>query len=167
MTLGQFFDSVSADPSVVMFYFTAVPLTAFLALVFGKGEGHLSPWKYLYSGLIYMACIPGIFALTLSIYLFLFERTSIMDTNIYTQILPIFCMVITLWLVRRNVDLKYIPGFGRINGLMFMITALITLMWILEKTHIWVITFLPFYQFLLFFVVMLVLVRLGWSRMFR
>ena len=166
MTLGQFFDSVSSDPSVVLYYFIVIPLAAFLALLFGKGEGHLSPWKYLYSGLIYMACNPGIFALTLSIYLFLFESTSIMDTNIYTQILPILYMLLTLWLVRRNVDLKYIPGFERINGLLFMLTALISLMWILEKTHIWVITFLPFYQFLLFFMVMLIMVRLGWSRMF-
>jgi hypothetical protein len=166
MTLGRFFDVVSADPSVILFYFVALPMTAFLASVFGKGEGHLSPWKYLYSLLIYLAAIPGIFALTLSAYLFLFERTPIMETNIYTQILPVFCMLITFWLIRKNVNLRDVPGFDKINGLILMITILICLMWILEKTHIWVITFLPFYQFVLFFIVLLILVRLGWRRMF-
>ncbi|MBK9149672.1 MAG: hypothetical protein IPM26_01195 [Saprospiraceae bacterium] len=166
MTLGQFFESVSAQPSGLLTFFVMVPVTALIAGILGKGEGHLSPWKYLYSVLIYLACIPGIFALTLSVYLFLFERTSILDTNVFTQILPVICMIATLWLVRKNVDLKFVPGFGRLNGLMFMLTALITLMWILEKTHIWVISFMPFYQFLLFFLIMLILVRLGWSRMF-
>jgi hypothetical protein len=151
MTLGQFFESVSAQPSGLLTFFVMVPVTALIAGILGKGEGHLSPWKYLYSVLIYLACIPGIFALTLSVYLFLFERTSILDTNVFTQILPVICMIATLWLVRKNVDLKFVPGFGRLNGLMFMLTALITLMWILEKTHIWI---------------MLILVRLGWSRMF-
>jgi len=164
MTLGQFFEVVSAEPSIVIFYFFALPFTAFLAGIFGKGDGHLSPWKYLYSGLVYFACIPGIFALTLSIYLFLFERKSIMDTNIYTQILPVFCMIITLWLIRKNVNLRFIPGFGRINSLFFMITVLISLMWILEKTHIWVISFIPFYQFILFFILLLVIIRIAWTR---
>ena len=74
MTLQEFFDACAQQPAIPIFFFTALPLTAFLAGVFGKGEGHISPWKYLYTGLIYLAFIPGIFSITLSIYLFLFER---------------------------------------------------------------------------------------------
>ena len=166
MTLGQFFQAVSEQPSLVLFYFIALPLTALLASIFGKNESHLSPWKYLYSGLIYFACIPGIFAVTLSVYLFLFERGSIMDMNIYTQVLPILCMLITLWLVRKNVDLKDVPGFDKIGSLVFIITVLICMMWILEKTNIFVFTFMPFYQFVLFFIGFLILVRWGLKRMF-
>ena len=61
MTLGQFFEAVSLEPSIVLFYFFALPFTAFLASIFGKGEGHLSPWKYLYTVLVYLACVPGVF----------------------------------------------------------------------------------------------------------
>jgi hypothetical protein len=165
MTLGQFFNVISEQPSIVLFYFFALPFTAFLATIFGKDEGHMTPWRYLYSGLIYFACIPGIFAITLSAYLFLFERTSIMDTNVYTQILPILCMMITLWLIRKNVNLKDVPGFDKISSLVFVITILISLMWILEKTNIFVFTFMPFYQFILFFIGFLVVIRIGWNRM--
>lgn len=166
MTLGQFFSHCSQNPSTLLTLFVALPLTAFLALIFGKNEGHLSPWKYLYSVLVYMACIPGIFALTLSIYMFFFERGSIMNANIYTQILPVICMMLTLWLIRRNVDFQYVPGFDKIGSLVFFLTVLIVLLWILEKTNIVVFTYMPFYQFGLLFLGMILLLRFGVKKIF-
>lgn len=165
MTLGQFFETVSKEPSIVLFYFFALPFTAFLASVFGKSEGHLSPWKYLYTVLVYLACIPGIFAITFNAYTFLFERQPVMQMNLLTQLLPILCMLITLWLIKKNVSLNDVPGFDKIGSLVFILTVLMIMMWILEKTHIFVFTFMPFYQFVLFFVGFLILIRWLWSRM--
>lgn len=165
MTLGEFFQTVSQQPSIVLFYFFSLPFTAFLASIFGKNEGHESPWKYLYTVLVYFACIPGIFALTLNVYMFLFERQPVMETNIYTQLLPVLCMVITLWMIKKNVNLADVPGFDKIGNLVFIITILISLMWILEKTHIFVFTYMPFYQFVLIFIGFLVLIRYGWHKM--
>lgn len=167
MTLGEFFTSCSENPTVLLFFFVALPLTALLAGYFGKGEGHLSPWKYLYSALIYMSAIPGIFSITLSIYMFFFERGSIMNANIYTQILPIIIMLITFWIIRKNVSFDSIPGFDKINGLIFFLTILIILLWILEKTNIYVFTYMPFLQFILLFVAMIFLLRFGLKRMFK
>ena len=93
MTLQEFFDLLAANPKIVVFFFTAVPLTALLACMFSKDEGHLSPWKELYSALLFLTSVPGIFAVMLTVYFFMFERRSIMDTNIYTQILPVFSMI--------------------------------------------------------------------------
>jgi len=167
MTLGQFFDSLSNNPSIVLFYFFALPLTAFLSLVFGKGEGAISPWKYLYSVLVYLACIPGIFAITLNVYLFLFERQPIMETNLYTQILPILCMGLTLWIIRKNVQFSDIPGFGNITGLITLLSAIIVLLWVCEKTHIFVISILPFQYFILLFIVIIVAARYGFKQMVK
>jgi hypothetical protein len=165
MTLGQFFEAVSKEPSIVLFYFFALPFTAFLASIFGRNEGHLSPWKYLYTVLVYLACIPGIFAVTFNAYTFLFERQPIMQMNLMTQLLPILCMLITLWLIKKNVSLNDVPGYDKIGSLVFILTVLMIMMWILEKTHIFVFTFMPFYQFVLFFVGFLILIRWLWSRM--
>lgn len=165
MTLGQFFDALSQNPAIVLFYFVALPLTALLAGIFGKGDGHLSPWKELYAALVYLACIPGIFAIILSVYLFLFERRSIMDTNLYTQILPIIVMFVTLFIIRKNVDFDDIPGFDKIGGLLMILTVLIAFMWILDKTHIISLVWMPFYYVILMFLVLLVVVRIGWKKM--
>ena len=167
MTLGQFFTTISNQPYIVMFYFFAMPFTAFLAGVLGKGEGEYSPWKYLYTVLVYLVCIPGIFAVTFNVYLFLFERQPIAEMNLFTQVLPVVCMLLTLWLIKNNVSLGAIPGFDKLGNLVFVITVLISMMWILEKTHIIVFTYMPFYQFILMFVLFLVLVRWLFARMMR
>jgi len=166
MTLRELFELLSENPTIILFYFIAIPLTAFLAWIFGRDEGVNSPWKELYSCLVFATCIPGTFAVTLNVYLFLFEKQSVYDTNIYTQMLPILSMVITLWLIRKNVCFEDIPGFGKLGGLMLLITTLFIIMWILEKTHIFVISFMPFQYFLILLLVLLVVVRFGWKLMF-
>jgi multisubunit Na+/H+ antiporter MnhF subunit len=166
MTLRDFFELVSNNPSILVFFFIAVPLTAFLAYIFGKGEAGVSPWSYLYSTLVYLTCIPGIFAFVLNIYLLFIEKQSIMDFNMYTQILPIVSMLFTLWLIKRNTNFDDIPGFDKISGLLWVLLAIISLLWICEKTHIFVISFMPFHYFILFFVGVLLLIRFGVKRIF-
>ncbi len=167
MTLKELFQLLAANPEILIFFFIACPLTALLSSWLGKGEGHISPWKYLYSTLVYLICIPGIFAVTLNIYLFLFERQSIFEADVWTQILPIVSMVATLLLIRKNVSFDQVPGFGKIHGLMLIIGALLVFMWLVDRTHIIAITIIPFYQVLLAFLVLLGIAMLGWWRMSR
>lgn len=166
MTLNQLFDVLAANPIYIILYCVFIPLIAVLAGFMGKNEGHLSPWKYLYSVLIYLACIPGIFAVTLSIYIFLFERRSILDTDVYTQILPLLSMILTLIVIRRNVDLDEIPGFEKISGLVMVILAALAIMWIVDRTRLIVFSFLPFSYALGIFAVLLIILRIGWKRLF-
>lgn len=168
MTLQDFFKLLGENPNYVFWYFGLIPFTALLAGYIGKGEGHISPWKYLYSALIFLVCIPGIFAVTLNIYLFLFERNqrSILEYDILSQILPIVSMVFTLFVIGRNVHFSSIPGFDKISGLMTMITATFAFMWFLDRTHIVVFSYVPFWQAILIFIVLFLIIRLTWSRMF-
>ena len=165
MTLRQLFDLLANNPSILIFFFVACPLTALLSAWLGRGEGHLTPWKYLYSVLVYLICVPGIFSITLNIYLFLFERQSIFDTDIWTQVLPIVSMVATLLLIRNNVSFSQVPGFGKLHGLMIIITVVLVLMFLLDRTHIFVITIVPFYQAFIFFLILLAIAVWGWSKM--
>ncbi len=167
MTLGDFFIWISNHPIGVLTFFLGLPITAILAGIMGKGEGNLSPWKYLYSTLIYLTAIPGIFAVTLNVYLFLFEKQSIMEANMYTQVLPIIFMFITFFIINKNVQFGEIPGFDKISGLVMAILAVMCFMWILEKTHIFVISIMPFYYVIFIFLALLLLIRLGMKRFFR
>lgn len=164
MTLGEFFELCGENPTFLLGFFILVPFIALLALFFSSGQGHLSPWKYLYSFLIYLVAIPGIFAVTLSVYLFLFERRPIMDVNIYTQVLPIVSMLATFILIRKQVDLDLVPGFGKLSGLITVLSVLMILMWIIDKTHIYAITFMPFYVVVLILIAGFLLIRLGFKR---
>jgi hypothetical protein len=166
MTLKELFDLIAANPVYPLFYFIVIPLTAILAGIFGKNEGHLTPWKYLYSTLVYLICIPGIFSVTLSIYMFLFEKRSIMDTDIYTQILPVLSMILTLFIIKRNVSLDDVPGFGKLSALVLIISATLGIMWFIDRTHIIVFSMLRFEIVLLIFAVLLIIIRFGWHRIF-
>ena len=165
MTLQDFFDMLSQNPAIILFYFAAIPLTAFLAGVFGKGEGHLTPWKELYCFLSYASAIPAIFAITLNVYLFLFEKQPIMQTNIYTQILPIVVFIGTFLLIRRNVPIELIPGYDKLSGLMMIIFPVLAVMWFLDRMRIIAFTYMPFHYIIIGLVVAFVLVRLGAKRL--
>jgi hypothetical protein len=164
MTLQQLFQRIGENPNFLLFYFLIIPIAAVIAGVLGKGEGHLSPWKYLYATLIYLVCVPGIFAVTLNVYFFLFERGDLMQTDIYIQILPVVIMLLTIFVIRRNVDLSILPGFDKISGLWFMLFATMFLMWLLEKIRIVVFSYLPFQYLIGIFAILFALIYLGWKK---
>ena len=165
MTLQEFFAYLAANPWAVLFYFTVIPLIALLAGWFDGDRGHHAPWNYTYAMLIYLVSVPGIFAVTLDVYLFLFEKRSIMETDILTQVLPVASMIVTLMIIRRNVDLDYVPGFDRLSGLMMLIAATLILMWIIDRTHIVVFSYLRIEYVLVIFFALLLVIRFGFGRM--
>ena len=165
MTLREFFEYLGERPWALLFFFIGIPFAALLAGLIGRGEGHLSPWKYFYGVLVYLACIPGVFAIALSVYFFLFERRSIMDTNVLMQILPVVSMALTIAIIRGNVSLDQVPGFDRLSGLAMMILAVFVLMFVLDRTRIIVLSYLPVQYLGLIVVGMLLLFRYGLKRL--
>jgi hypothetical protein len=164
MTLQDFFNFLGEHPSYVTGYFLLIPLAALLMNWISSGVGHESPWRYGYSILIFAACVPGVFSVALSVYFFLFERGSILNTNILTQVLPLISMILTISIVKRNVSLAYVPGSERISSLMMLIGATLLLMYILHKTHIIAFVMIPVQYFLLILVGLLMAMYLLMKR---
>jgi hypothetical protein len=167
MTLRTLFSQLSVEPQLLLLFFGIIPFTALLAGILGKGEGHVSPWKELYALLIYLVCVPGVFAVALSVYLFLFERRRILDTDVYIQIVPVLSMIFTLFFIRRNIDFDNIPGFGRISGLMTLIAATLIAMWLIDKTHIIAFVNIPVHYLLVIFAGLFMAIRFGMGALFR
>ncbi|PSR11072.1 MAG: hypothetical protein DA408_19240 [Bacteroidetes bacterium] len=167
MTLRDFFDAASAQPVYIVFFFLMIPFTALFTGWLAKGEGEDSPWKYLYSALLYLVCVPGIFAISLGIYLFLFERRSIFDMKILMEVLPVLSMIATMVIVRKNVDVNQVPGFDKLSGLVMMISAALAIMWFIDRTHIIIFSSMPIMYLLLIFIVLMVVIRFGWSRLVK
>jgi len=161
MTLGELFQMLAEHPYLLMIYFIGIPFFALLLGWIARGAEYDSPWKYIYSALIYLICVPGIFSVTLDIYFFIWERRPLLESNIYTQILPIVSMLITLFVIGRQVDFNRIPGFGKLSTLIIMIASVLVLMWIIDKTHIYVISYAPIWLVLVIFIVLLLVIRYG------
>ena len=165
MTLGEAFEYASNNPAYIIFYFCIVPFAALLAGWMEREEGHLPPWNYLYSSLVYMVAIPGILAIGLGIYKWLFERRSIMDANMLLQVLPIASMLLTFFIVKQQVKIDSLPGFNRLGGLVMMISAAMAIMWFIDRVRIIVFSYMPIQYLLLILLGLLGVIRFGWRRM--
>ncbi|WP_338876841.1 hypothetical protein WBJ53_14405 [Spirosoma sp. SC4-14] len=167
MTLREVFNSISGQPTLLFLLLMSVPALAFLATVWsGETAEDIWKWRYVYAVLVYLACIPGIFAVTLNIYLFLFDRQSIWDMNLAVQVLPVLTMGITLGIIRRKMPFNYIPAFGKLSSALTLIAAVMGLLWIIDRTRLIAITYIPFTYILIGFVSLLLLIRFAWSRIF-
>jgi hypothetical protein len=164
MTLGEFLKAFDTYPELTLFYFIALPVSAILALLLSKGNAYESPWKYFYTGLVYLSVIPGVFAILLNLYLFLFESLRLMEMNIYTQIIPIISMVVTLWLIHKRIDFDFIPGFDKMTGFFGIVIGVLSLLWILDRSRLILFTYLPFHLAILIVLALILLVVWGWRR---
>lgn len=88
-----------------------------------------------------------------------------MDTNLFTQVLPILSMAATILIIRKNVNLELVPGFDKISGLIMIIATMMCIMWIIDKTQIYSITFMPFYAVIFILLAGFFVTRLGLKRL--
>ncbi len=167
MTLQQLFESATANSSLLIYLFLALPVLAFFLSWISDEEGNQNPWRYFFSTLIYMVCIPGIFAIILCIYSFFFERQNLLQVNVLIYFLPILSMLATLLFIRRKVDLAEIPGFDRIGGFMMVIAATFIIILILQKMRIWVVFMGSMWHLLALFLVLFVGFKIGFERLMR
>lgn len=166
MTLKDCFDLVATQPEYLLAFFSAIPLTALFFNLLNRNKAHLAPWRYVYSTLIYLVSLPGIFSIAFTIYLFLFERRSILQSDVYVQIVPVVSIIVTLWIVRAKTRLAYIPGVGRLFGLIAMILASFAIMWMIDRTRIIAFTYIPFHYLLAAFLGFWVVIWIGWKMWF-
>ena len=166
MTLSQLFTFIAENPWPLSLYFILMPALAWIIGQISNGSRDVKFWSYVYAVLIYAICIPGIFAVSLNIYLFLFERQSIWQANIILQFLPVISMALTLMLIKSRIPFSLIPGFGKISGFLTLIFALIGMMWFVDRIHLVAFTYVPFTFILAGFLLTLLAVRFAWSKLF-
>jgi len=163
MTLKDFFDLLALNPGYIIGFFLLIPLAAFIGSVIGKGEEEERIWQLYYSALMYLSLVPGIFGMMLIVYQLFLENRSIMQIDIYTQILPIISMIATIGIIKKSVDLDKIPGFGKLSGLIWMVTSVLIIMWVLEKIRIF--SYMPIQYVFLILIGLIIVFRLGWSKL--
>lgn len=155
-------------PWEVLGVFVALPLVSWLlGMILGSQRGESSPWKYLYSVLVYLACVPGMLAAVLTGYAVLFTRQNLLDVNLLVYVLPIVSMTVTLLLINKTVAFEKIPGFDRLSGLMVMIAVTFVLVLALEKTRIWLVFGASIYSAIALVLVCYGLLKWGAHMLFR
>jgi len=117
--------------------------------------------------IIYAIMIPGLFAVFFNLYMFLFENNSILNFDIFIQILPVISMLVTLFIVKKYVNFVDIPGFSKISGLMMVISGLIIFLWIVDRFRIIAFTYMPFHYFIIIFVLLIIAINWGLKKLMK
>ena len=140
-------------------------LTLILGLMAGK-KAATSPFKYLFSGLVYLCSIPGMLAMAACLHLFFIDDGDFMKVNLVVYFLPIVSMVVTLTLMNRFVPLSKVPGFGRISGFLMVAGIVGLVLFFLQRTFIGVIFFGSIWTLLGLFGVLVVIFTVGSQMLF-
>lgn len=140
MTIRELMNLAGHHPLALMLVFLASPLAAWLlGLMHPRGQGGRAPWKYFSAVLVYLTCVPGMFAAVITAYVMFFSRENLLDANLLVSFLPIISMVATLILIRKNVSFDQVPGFDRLSGLMAMVGCSFAIALAIQKTNIWIV----------------------------
>ena len=138
MTLRELLAAIDAVRIPILIGFGAVVvLTALVGVVHGRGRGERAPWRYLYTLLVYAACVPGMFAAVLVVYALFFTSENLLDLDFAIYLAPLVTMVLTLGLMRRNVSFDSVPGFNRLTGLMTMLAVAFAIALVLRSLRVW------------------------------
>ena len=139
MTIHELIEAADRHPLVLGTAIVLPPLLAWIcARLHGPGRGSASPWKYVYSVLVYVVCVPGLFSAVLTAYTMFFMRQNLLDASLLVYFLPIVSMIVTLVFIRRAVSFDEVPGFDRLSGLMVMIGCSFAIALAIDKTNIWI-----------------------------
>ena len=138
MTLNDIIGITGNNPLILLLIFTILPGIAFiLPMIHRRTIMAMSPWRYVYTVLIYLVAFPGILSFVFVGYTLFFTKSNLMNVNVLVYFLPIVSMVVTLIVMKKHVSFDDIPGFDRIYGLMTMIAMTFVFILIIEKTRIW------------------------------
>ncbi len=167
MTFQEFFDVLDKNPIFLLAFFISLPVFSLvLKLLHKKNEAVLSPWKYIYSIIIYLSCIPGIFIIFTTLYLAVFRKTNLLELSIFVYFLPIISMFFTLIIVRKSIVFDDIPGFKKITGLFTYIICTFIILLILERLKIFLFFHGSIFIFFLIWVVIFIALRISTKRIF-
>jgi len=139
MTLRDLIQLAGQHALALVALFLVPPLASWLlGQMHERGRGGVAPWNHLYAVLVYLACVPGMFAAVITAYTLFFSRENLLDANLLVYFLPIVSMVATLIFIRKNVPFDEVPGFDRLSGLMVMVGCSFAAALAIQKTNIWI-----------------------------
>lgn len=79
------------DIWILLAIFLAPPVLVWiLRMLHGRGNGGNSPWNYIYSVLVYLVCVPGMFSCVLTAYAMFFVRQNLLEVNFFIYFFRFF-----------------------------------------------------------------------------
>ena len=164
MSVQQFFSFLSEHTLWIVLYFVALFIMAFgFSLRQKKSPSRLN--SQVLSTLVFLVSIPGIMATIVVFYSLFFVRLNLLEVNIVIYFLPIITMIVTLFVISKNVNLNKLPGFNRLSGLMTLLVLTGFALLLLYKLRFFVGFFASMQSLLIFGIVFYFLFKVALKKL--
>jgi len=166
MTINELMQWLSQYEWLVAGCFVALPIVTYIG---GRLCRAVSPrlMRLFLAGAVYLAVVPGICMAIVVFYMAIVVRLNLLtEMHLVLHLLPVVSMLATLWAASRLAPFVILPGFNRLQGLMWLVGLAFAGLLFIHKTFIGIHFFARFEYLLVLLVVFLVGWRLAVSRLF-
>lgn len=163
MTIQQLIDWFNSNPYLVLIYFSVILGLALISVLMVT-VNNVNVIKYVMSSIVYAVTVPGILAVTLILYSLFIIRVNLLNVSFISYFVPVIFTILTLFVLNRKVNMSTIPGFSRLSALMIFILIAFGIVFVLQRTHFGVLFIGGFSQLLIVFIIVLIVLKIAWSK---
>ena len=167
MTIQDILNIFSANADVLLTYYVALLVLALVGLLLVNEANFKSPITYVYTVLVYASAVPGLIAAILLLYNFFFLKKNLLELSLVTHYMPVLAMLLLLFIVNKTVTLKRVPGFQKLSGLFSTIGIALVLTYLVQKIFVGVFFVGSISMLIGVFIILLILLKLGWNRLVK
>lgn len=167
MTIQDIINQFEGNASFIINYYVGLLVVSLIGLLFINPSNFKTPINYVYTILIYATCIPALLSLILILYNLFFLNSNLLKVNIIAYFLPIVSLFVLLFIIKKTVSLNSIPGFKKISGLFMLIMITFIITYIMQRMFFGVFFIGSFKYLIALFLVLLILLKIGWSKIMR
>jgi hypothetical protein len=139
MTTREFLLFLAQNPWPLTGALVGLPLLTWVwSWIHARAASRLSPWKYGYAVLTYLAVVPGTVSLVILAYSVFFAHENLLDRDLLVTFGPPVSMVLTLVAVRQRLSFAEVPGFGRLSGFITLVALSFAAALAIDKTRLFV-----------------------------
>jgi len=118
LSLRDVINALNANtPAVIAGFVIIFLVSTYVAFAGAKVDLTKSPLRFVATGCIYAAGLPGAFSSALVLYTLFFRNDDLLDVSLAVYALPLVCMIACHVVMSRKLDLRQVPGFDRLEGL--------------------------------------------------
>ena len=165
MSVNELLERLDDYTGWAVCFFAALPLLALLVSFLYKRVMRRAFIESVFSAIIYLSTVPGVFACILIFYLLFFTRTNLLNVDIVFSFLPIISMGLVFGIIGKNANFDNLPGFGRLTGLMLLIAIVSGVTLAIYKLRIFVGFFASIEALVGIAVAVFVLFKVGLARL--
>ncbi len=161
MTVQEIVAALTKDRIALLFLFMMLPLVAMLLQKAAPNKGNKAPYNYIYSIIVFAACIPGVISIIIWLDTILFDQKGLWQLDVFVFYLPVLVMLSCMFIIKKATTFSELPWFGELYELLVLIAVSFGCIVVAIEKNL--LTFSTGWHVILFFFLLFGMFKSGWE----